>query len=366
MIKGIKMKSTKVAFLYTCAFVCGPHIAFAQDAPKLADIFTKPIAILKPSASDLNEVADGSWTLLDKASKKWNICVSVPTMKDPYWKAVNFGLVSQAERLGVHLTVLDAGGYDNLSKQISDIEDCVSSGAETILVSAISGDGVKATVDQVVADGIPVIETVNRVASTSVTARSTLDFKRMGIAAGEYLKVTAAGKPMRVAWFPGPEGASWAVRDDEGFKEALKGTNIEVVTTKWGDTGRDVQLGLIEDTLQSETKLDWIVGVAPAAEAAVGAIKDANRPDIKIASTYQTDTVVQNVQSGTIAYSGNDNVVMMAAIAVDLAVRNLEGEQIKGLEIWPKPQAFVAGTPIDLKNTSGFAPSDFQPKFKVD
>jgi len=338
----------------------------AQENGPTPPVLTQPIPILKPDPANLDKVTEEKWTLLDKSSKKWNICASLPTMKDPYWKAADYGLVSHAERLGVALTILDAGGYDNLSKQISDLEDCVASGADAILVAAISGEGVKSKVDQIVADGLPVIESVNRIASPNVTARSTLDFKRLGIAAAEHLKSQAGGKPLRVAWFPGPEGAGWAVRSDEGFKQALEGSNVEIIATKWGDTGRDVQLGLIEDTLQAESSIDWIVGVAPAAEAAVGAIKDAGRPEIKIASVYQTDTVASAINSGDIAYSGNDNVVWMAAIALDLGVRALEGENVKGTEIWPKPQAFTSDNPVDLENSSGFAPPDFLPEFQVD
>ena len=338
--------------------------AAAQDAA-LPSIFTQPIPILKPDSADINKVTEGEWTLTDKATSKWNICASLPTMKDPYWKAVDYGLVMQAERTGIELTILDAGGYENLSKQISDLEDCAAIGADAILVAAISGEGVQSKVDQLIADGIPVIEAVNRIASPNVTARATVDFKRLGIAVGEYLKEQSSDKALRIAWFPGPEGAGWAVRADKGLKEAIAGSQIELVSTKWGDTGRDVQLGLIEDTLQAEAELDWIVGVAPAAEAAVGALKDANRPDVKIASFYQTDAVADAVSAKEITYSGNDNVVWMAAMALDLAVRQLEGEDIEGTEIWPKPQAITSETPVDLENSSGFAPKEFMPKSQV-
>src|SRR5205823_4647121 len=38
---------------------------------------------------------------LDGAAKKWNICVSFPHMKDAYWIAVDYGVVSESRRLGV-------------------------------------------------------------------------------------------------------------------------------------------------------------------------------------------------------------------------------------------------------------------------
>lgn len=337
-----------------------------QAASEVPPLLTKQIPILRPDAKNVDVVSEDQWTLRKDASQRWKLCSSVPTMKDPYWAAANYGMVSQAKRLGIELTVLDAGGYENLSKQVSDLEDCTASGADAVLVSAISGEGLKAKIDQIVADGTPVIETINRVESPSVTARATIDFRRLGLAAGEYIKQQAGDKRLRVAWFPGPEGAGFAVREDQGFKEALKGTNVEIVATKWGDTGRDVQLGLIEDTLQSDPNIDWIVGVAPAAEAAYGAVKEAGRQGkTKIASTYQTEAVADGVRKGTIDYSGNDNVVWMGAMAVDLAVRELEGEEIEGTEIWPRPQSFVKGTAFDTSDSSAFAPSGYKPQFSV-
>lgn len=337
-----------------------------QAAAEVPALLTKDIPILRPDANNVDVVTEDTWKLRADATKQWRLCASVPTMKDPYWAAANYGMVAQAKRLGIKLTVLDAGGYENLSKQVSDLEDCSASGADAVLVSAISGEGLKAKIDQLVADGTPVIETINRVESPSVTGRATIDFRRLGLAAGEYIKKQADGKPLRVGWFPGPEGAGFAVRQDQGFKDALKGTNVEIVATKWGDTGRDIQLGLIEDTLQADPNIDWIVGVAPAAEAAFGAVKEAGREGkTKIAATYQTESVADGVRKGTIDYSGNDNVVWMAAMAIDLAVRELEGEDVKDTEIWPSPQSFEKGTEFDTTDSSAFAPSGFKPQFSV-
>ena len=83
---------------------------------------------------------------LQKAEKKWNICVSFPHMKDAYWLAVDYGVAEEAKDLGVTMHLVEAGGYTNLAKQISQIEDCVSAGAQAVVIGAISYDGLKKTV----------------------------------------------------------------------------------------------------------------------------------------------------------------------------------------------------------------------------
>ena len=77
--------------------------------------------------------ADGAtstitYSALEKAEKPWNICVSFPHMKDAYWLGVDYGVADEAERLGVKLNLVEAGGYTELNRQISQIEDCVTGG----------------------------------------------------------------------------------------------------------------------------------------------------------------------------------------------------------------------------------------------
>ena len=56
-------------------------------------------------------------------------------------EAVDYGVAEEAKQLGVQMQLLEAGGYTNLNKQISQIEDCVASGAEAVIIGAISLDG---------------------------------------------------------------------------------------------------------------------------------------------------------------------------------------------------------------------------------
>src|ERR1700692_414023 len=93
--------------------------------------------------------------------KKWNICVSFPHMKDAYWLAVDYGVSEEAKDLGVAMHLVEAGGYTNLNKQISQIEDCVSNGAQAVDIGAISYDGLNETVKRLHEKNIPVIDVIN-------------------------------------------------------------------------------------------------------------------------------------------------------------------------------------------------------------
>jgi len=79
--------------------------------------------------------------LQTKAEKKWNICILFPHMKDSLWVAAAYGAVEEAKRLGVKITLFQAGGYENLPKQLSQFDDCVASKADLIITGAISEAG---------------------------------------------------------------------------------------------------------------------------------------------------------------------------------------------------------------------------------
>ena len=302
------------------------------------------------------------------AAKKWNICVSFPHMKDAYWTAVDYGVVAEARRLGVKMQLVEAGGYTNLPKQISQIEDCVSQGANAVVIGAISETGLNKLIEEIRAKGIPVIDVINGISSPQLSAKSLVSFGEMGAQAGEYLvKMHPKGaKPVKVAWFPGPPGAGWVVAGNKGFVEAVAKGALEIVTTKYGDTGKEVQLKLVEDALQAYPDIDYIVGTSPTTEAAVQALRDAGKADkVKVLAYYFTPGVYQDIKRGAVLAAPTDSAVIQGRIAIDQAVRILEK---KPYTKHTGPAIYV----IDKSNINSFhyesslAPPDFKPTFSVD
>src|SRR5699024_2261852 len=112
------------------------------------------------------------YTPLAKASKKWNICVSIPHLKDAYWLAVAYGVAEEAKELGVEMNMVSAGGYTNLNRQISQIRNCVTAGADAVVISAISTDGLDPVVKELHDKHIPVIDLINGMSSPYITAKS--------------------------------------------------------------------------------------------------------------------------------------------------------------------------------------------------
>ena len=351
----------------------------AEEPDEEAAVPDEPAAVDEAAAADWAPYPVEVWsvpgdatsprTVMDyvpvTATQAWNICVSFPHMKDAYWLAVDYGAVEESRRQGVSMTLVEAGGYTNLDTQISQIEDCVQGGADAVVIGAISFDGLNNLVDEIAGQGIPVIDVINGMSSENLTAKSLVSFGEMGANACSWLANHVGDEPTSVAWFPGPAGAGWVEAGNAGCVGALEGTSVTIVDTKFGDTGKEAQSILIEDALAANPDIDFIVGTAVTAEAATSILRDRGLDDeIGVVSYYFTPGIFEGLQSGRILAAPTDSPVIQARIAIDQAVRALEGLDF---EEHVGPALFVVDVDtIDtFDSTSTLAPPGFDPVFSV-
>lgn len=322
--------------------------------------------ITPPFAAD-GTPSDVSYTPLEKAEKAWNICVSFPHMKDAYWLGVDYGVAEEAARLGVKMNLVEAGGYTELAKQISQIEDCVAGGANAVVIGAISYDGLNNLVSEIAKKGIPVIDVINGISSPDLTAKSLVSFYTMGYETGAYLakKHPAGSDPVKVGWFPGPAGAGWVEAANTGFLDAVKGSAVTVLEPKYGDTGKEVQLKLVEDVLQSDPDVRYIAGTAVTAEAAQGLVRERGlQGKVDLLAFYMTPGVYEGITRGFILAAPADSMVIQGRIAIDQAVRALEGKDLikhVGPKIFVVDPSNIATVP----QTNILPPDGYKPVFSV-
>ena len=341
----------------------------------LATVMAAPAATLAAawyplpvnSTSADGKVSQVDYVALPKAAEPWNLCVSFPHLKDSFWLAANYGIVEEAKRLGVRVVVLDAGGFTQLNNQISQIENCVAGGAKAVIVGAISQDGLGNLVAELKRKNIPVVDAYNGMTSKDVGARSLTLPRDEGYRAGRYLaeKHPKGSKTVRVAWLPGPAGAGWVELFNSGFRDAIKDSAVEIAETKYGDTGKEVQTRLVEDILQTHKDVDYVAGTAVTAEAAVPVLRARGLTSkVKVVSVYLTPGVYQGLKNKSIEASNMAPVVLVGRIAVDQAVRLIEGKEVLR-DVGPIGRMYTKDDIGTLKTDTVLAPAGFKPVFKV-
>ncbi len=139
----------------------------------------------------------------------------------------------------------------------------------------------------------------------------------------------------------------------------------QIVTTQFGDTGREDQILLIEDVLDQFPQVDYLVGSGPMAEAAVSILRGRGLSgQIGIVSTYMTHGVFRGVKRGKILAAPSDFPIWQGRLAMEQAVRAVEGK-LTTLHAGPQIVTFTAAN-IALYGTAGsLAPASFAPVFQV-
>jgi protein TorT len=303
---------------------------------------------------------------LETASQPWQLCVTYPHLKDPYWLSVNYGMVAEAKRLGIGMTVLEAGGYPQLTTQIEQLQHCTQRNSDAIIVGTVSFNGLSPSIRKI-AQTTPVIAAVNDIEDIGISAKAGVSWYSMGLKVGQYLtqRHQNSTNKVRIAWFPGPKESGWVSFIDDGFRTAIANTNIDIVAVKWGDTGKEIQRNLVQEVLEQSTGIDYIVGTALTADAAVSELLNRGlRGDIEIISTYFTHNVFRGIKRGHILAAPTDAPVLQGKIAIDQAVRILEG---KLTHAHLSPSIVMIGQHnvgnYDISNS--LAPASFWPTFEV-
>lgn len=337
----------------------------AQDAPWSMDVKTRAPAF----------DPDAEWTgktytpfPASDVSQKWDICVLFPHTKDAYYSAMTYGAVSEAERLGLSMSIFAAGGYTELPTQISQMEDCVTRGADAMMMVAISATGLNRTIAMAKDKGVPLAVTGGEVDSEDVAARALGNWFDSGRIAAEYLlgRHPEGSEPVKVLWMAGPEGPNWSVDSADGFVQTIgESSAIQIEKVIWGEPGKAAQISLIEDALQAYPDVDYIGGIAPAIEGAVQVVKEKGRDDIQLIASYMTPETLSSLEKGEVLGVVTDFTAAQAAIAIDQLVRILEGAEVDR-DVDTGFAILDAETMSDYDRELSLAPEGWEPYFQVE
>jgi protein TorT len=350
---------------------CGAMGSAAGSAPTSAA--TDAGSVEDWTAPALNTAADGTITeavytpiAKKEITKKWKVCVLFPHMKDSYWAATNYGTLIEAQRDNVQYNMFEAGGYTNLDKQLSQMQDCINGGYDAIILGAINATGVCPQISAALAKKIPVVDFINGTNCPESTdnplfSHALVSFHDLAVTTAKYIVDNSGGSPASVGFFPGPEGAGWSDAAVDGFKKTISGTNVSIAEMRRADPGLEIQQNLIEDTLKIHPDLTHIVGVDIAAEAGVNAVRNAGK-DGKVA-VFAFDIippVFDAIVAGEAVGSPTDFTAIQGRMAMDQAVRMLEGKTLAAPTSGPVPLMITKDNANKVPYTEMFAPKGFK------
>lgn len=365
----------RFCMLCICICIC----AAWAEAPAPAVGFA-PIPVyaidppLKPNGSADEALASGRvrsehFAMAARASKPWRLAFLFPHLKDPYWIGCNYGLVSEARRLGIAVDVFTADGYDDLVGQLRQMDEAIAARYDAIVLSPLSLTGNNASIAKARAAGIAVFELANDSTSDDLVTKVTTSLKGMGLDAMRWVIRDAQRrglKSIRIALLPGPADAGWVKGEVEGTLEAARQAPIEVhvLDIQYGDSDRIVQSQLAAQVLAVHgKKLDYLLGCTGCAPAAVLPVQEAGlKGSVRIVAYDLTREIATLIRSGAISAAVDTKGVSQARVVTNAAVNFLERRTPRMphtllIQLGMVDQAHLASYPFDASTApAGYAP----------
>lgn len=300
---------------------------------------------------------------LPSVSKQYKIGVLFPMLASPFWVNESYGIMNQADELGVEIIWYSADGYANVDKQNSQIEDLITQKVDGIIIAPTSYQGNTPAIEKAISAGIPVVVHVTGTSASGISGSILADDLAIGRQQAKFLNKALGGEG-KVIMLSGPSGADWSTNRAIGFKEELEslGSQIEIVAERTGEPDRASSQRIVEDLLIRWKDVDGIYTAADGMAIGVAiSIKQLNTEGQVLLTTasFSRETV-EYIRNDQIHYNVDENPVMQGRAAVNALVYCLEGYTIPKKILVPIPgiDKSILDS-IDLTNQ--WAPLNFSP-----
>lgn len=268
----------------------------------------------------------------DKPNKKDDVVIgfAVSTLANEFFVTMNDAAQAKAADLGIKLTSLDA--QDSAETQATQIEDLIAQGVNFIILNPVDSDAIGTSVLACNEAGIPVITVTRPSNSGEVVQHLDIDNKEAGQLIAEQM-ITDLDGVGKVAILEGIAGAPSANDREEGFVTKIEGTDLEVVASLTANYSREEGATVMEDILQSHPDLNAVY--AHNDEMALGAVRTIDAAgktgEIKVYGVDAVDDAIEALKAGTMSATVQQQPDLQIQIALDNAMKVLNGESVDAL-----------------------------------
>lgn len=248
---------------------------------------------------------------------------------NPFFVTIEKKIREMVEAQGDELIAVDPA--NDVTLQITQVEDLISQNIDAMFLNPAEAEGILPALDQLKAANIPIVGFDTEVADMSYLISYTgSDNYNAGKVCGEDLVKKC------------PDGGDIIVLDSptmnsvtdrtNGFLEAIKGHNFNIVAQQDAKGNLEVSMGITEDLLQAHGDVVAIFGGNDP--TALGALAAANAAGIKDCKIYGVDgspDIKAELASGDslIEGTGAQSPVKIAETAVNIMYTYLNGDPVE-------------------------------------
>jgi ribose transport system substrate-binding protein len=169
---------------------------------------------------------------------KYTIGMSQANVAEPYRQRMDDDIRAAAKDVPQFSVEFTDAQQDN-AKQVSDVENFLTKQIDLLIISPNEATPLTSVVAKAYNKGIPVIVLDRKVDGDAYTTWIGADNVEIGKTAGEYVAKKLLPNGGKVGEIRGLAGSTPAKERGDGFREGIKGKNIEIVASLDGDWLRD-------------------------------------------------------------------------------------------------------------------------------
>lgn len=265
-------------------------------------------------------------TMSVAAQAQDTMAIVVSTLNNPFFVSMKDGAEAKAKELGYDLIVLDS--QNDPSKELSNVEDLSVRGVKAILINPTDSDAVSNAIRIANRAKIPVL-TLDRGASRGdVVSHIASDNVAGGEMAGKFI-IEKVGEKAKVIQLEGIAGTSAARERGEGFMNAVKDSQLDLLASQPADFDRSKGLNVMENLLAANGDVQAVF--AQNDEMALGALRavQASGKDILIVGFDGTDDGIAAVKRGMLGATIAQQPALIGELGVATADKVLKGESVE-------------------------------------
>jgi len=312
-------------------------------------------SITWPTSDTTSAPRDGEYEPVDQATKRFTICVSVPTIASAYYANIATGATVQAGGVGVIATRV-AGPITTTSVQQAAFTKACAQKADALVLAPVidahTATAYSSLLASMHAAHKPVAVTSPGLTATGVTASSAPPTRIGSRQLGFWLNADANTKPGSVILLAGPKGSPAIEGLVSGLVSTLPGSSLTIAGIYYGPVGRAAQEQLLIRAMSEHPNANYIVGLAQPIEAAVDYFAYHSAPHAyTLASLTYNSAIARDIAAGKVGVAIDDRAVAQGAMALDAAVRILQGARVPAVQA-PAPQ-LIDRTSITYADQTG-------------
>ncbi|TWF93196.1 substrate-binding domain-containing protein [Saccharopolyspora dendranthemae] len=213
---------------------------------------------------------------------KYTIGMSQANLAEPYRVRMDDDIRKAAEKIPQFEEVQFSDAAKDNSKQVTDVENFMTKQVDLLMISPNEAAPLTDVVRKAYNQGIPVVVLDRKVDGEAYTTYIGADNVAIGKQAGEFFKNTLLPQGGKIVQIKGLSGSTPAAEREEGFKQGIAGSKIEVVATADGEWERSVGQQKMDALLKAHPDIQAVYSQNdPMAEGAWLAAQAANRKDLK-------------------------------------------------------------------------------------